>query len=333
MANTIIDKAGLAYYHEKNVELIQDKADTAEGNAKSAAQGYANTAESNAKSHADTVAGTAETNAKEAAQGYANTAEANAKAYVDAEDIFTGDLLTVNALGGIGAGVSLEGKTTHEILDMLLFPYVAQTVGKVTAKPNNGGTFEKGDNKTITSATVTVTKKSKAITKVELLKGSEVVATKEGDAVKAGGTITFSDLNIPVNSVNVQLKAKAYDETNNAVTGENSDAFTFVYPYYYGICEVGAEINEALVEGLTKDIKSKGQKTYTYTTNNQCCVVAYPKAHGVLTSALDPNGFENIGSFTKSEVSVTGLDGTAQTYYVYVSGAGSVSGFKYTFKH
>jgi hypothetical protein len=62
-------------------------------------------------------------------------------------------------------------------------------------------------------------------------------------------------------------------------------------------------------------------------------VFAYPKAHGVLKSILDPNNFETIGNYTRSEVSVTGLDGTAQTYYVYVSGATTVSGFTVNFKY
>ena len=34
---------------------------------------------------------------------------------------FENGITTVNALGGIGAGVSLDGKTATEILDMLLF--------------------------------------------------------------------------------------------------------------------------------------------------------------------------------------------------------------------
>ena len=251
--------------------------------------------------------------------------------YTDAAQIFNNGISTVNALGGIPANTSLDGKSVTEILDMLLFPYVKVDVTGVTGTPN-GGTYEKGDNKTITAVKVVVVKKSKPITKVEILNGSTVIATKEGDEVKAGGTFTFSGLSVPVNSTNVQLKGRAYDETG-AYDEASTGAFTYVYPYYYGICAPGAEINEALVEGLTKDVSAKGQNAYTYTTANQCCVIAYPKAHGVLKNAIDPNGFENIEAFTKHEVNVTGLDGSAQTYYVYVSGAGTVSSFKYTFKY
>lgn len=244
---------------------------------------------------------------------------------------FENGITTVNALGGIPANTSLDGKSVTEILDMLLFPYVKQTISGVQGTPN-GGTFESGNNQTITAVKATVTKKSKKITKVELLQGTSVLAVKEGAEVANGGTFTFSGLSVAVNSVNVQLKVRAYDETGAVVEGQTG-AFTFVYPYYYGVCEAGATVDEALVEGLTKDISNKAQKVYSYTTNNQCAVIAYPKSHGVLKSALDPNAFENIGAFTRHEVSVTGLDGKAVSYYVYVSGAFTGSGFRYTFKY
>jgi hypothetical protein len=62
-------------------------------------------------------------------------------------------------------------------------------------------------------------------------------------------------------------------------------------------------------------------------------VFAYPKTHGMLKSIIDPNNFEIINDFTRSEVSITGLDGTTQTYYVYVSGISTVSDFKVDFKY
>ena len=250
---------------------------------------------------------------------------------VDEAVTFENGITTVNALGGIPANTSLDGKSVNEILDMLLFPYVKQTISNVKGTPN-GGTFEKGNNQTITAVQATVTKKSKKITKVVLLQGDAEIAVKEGDEVANGGTFTFSGLNIAVNSVNVQLKVRAYDETGASVEG-TTGAFTFVYPYYYGVCEASDEINEALVEGLAKDVSNKGQKAYSYSPNNQCAVIAYPKSHGVLKSALDPNAFENIAAFTRYEVTVNGLDGKDVAYYVYVSGAFTGSGFKYTFKY
>lgn len=246
-------------------------------------------------------------------------------------DIFVTDILTVNALGGIGANADLNGMTTHAILNKLLYPYVAQAVGTPSRTPNST-VLEKGDNQTITSVSVTVTKKSEPITSVALYNGSTLLAEKTGDEVAKGGTFTFSGLSVSVPSTSVVLTVKVTDATGNAVS-KSTAAWNFVYPYYIGVCAEDAEINEALIEGLTKKVEVKGNKSNTFNCDYQRMVFAYPKAHGALKSVLDPNNFEILGSFTQHEVSVTGLDGTAQTYYAYVNGASTVSGFTVNFKY
>lgn len=259
-----------------------------------------------------------------------------AKDYVDEEDIFVTEILTVNATGGIAAGTDLNGLTTHEVLKKLLYPYVEPTVDTPATTTKNG-TFEKGNDQKITSVSVKITKKSEAITSVALYNDSNLIAEKTGDDVAgisgSGTTITFSGLDIAVPSSNVVLTVKVTDTSGKTVS-KNTGNWTFVYPYYYGVCADGATIDEALVEGLTKKVESKGTKTdWKFTLNNQCIVFAYPKAHGVLKSIIDPNNFEIIGSFTKHEVDVTGLDGTTQAYYVYVGGAASATDFAVDFKY
>lgn len=260
---------------------------------------------------------------------------ADAKAYVDEEDIFVTDMKTINALGGIAAGSDLNNLTTHEVLKKLLYPYVDASVGNATASPN-GGTYEKGVTKIITSVSISITKKSEPITSVALYNGSTLIEEKSGDAVKNGGTITFSKLSVEVPTDGNQLTVKVtYPGANGAAktVEKKTTALTFVYPYYMGTCAAGTTINETLVESLTKKIESKGNKSNSFTVSDGHMVFAYPKAHGVLKSILDPNNFETIGNYTRSEVSVTGLDGTTQTYYVYVSGATTVSGFVVNFKY
>ena len=247
------------------------------------------------------------------------------------DDVFETDILTVNALGGIAAGADLNGMSTHEILNTLLFPYVAFTLGS-TSRTAAAATLENGATQTLNSASISITKKSKPITSVKLLNGSTVLGEKTGDEVAAGGTITFSNLGITVSkSNNPNLKFTVTDGQTS--TDKNVGASTFVYPYYMGECAADATIDEVLIEGLTKKVESKGAKTVTHTCENGRMVIAYPKAHGVLKSILDPNNFETIGDYTRSEVSITGLDGTAQTYYVYASGAATVNGFKVQYKY
>lgn len=262
----------------------------------------------------------------------AMAAEVEARNQAIAEnEIFDVDILTVNALGGIGANADLNGMTTHEILKKLLYPYVKQVVDTPTRVPN-ATVLEKGDDQVITEVSVKVTKKSEAITNVGLYNGSVMIAEKTGDEVAAGGTFKFTGLNVEVPSNNVILTVKVTDAAGQVVS-KNTAAWNFVYPYYVGVCAEGAEINEDLVESLTKKVEAKGQKQINFTADNQCFVFAYPKAHGNLSSVLDPNSFEILGSFVKNEVSITGLDGTAQAYYVYVNGASTVADFKVTFKY
>ena len=246
-------------------------------------------------------------------------------------EIFETDILTVNALGGISANADLNGMTTHEILTTLLYPYVAQTVDTPSRTPSST-VLEKGNDQTITAVSVKVTKKSKDITSVALYNGSTLIAEKTGDEVAKGGTFTFSGLSVAVPSTSVVLTVKVTDASGNVVS-KNTTGWNFVYPYYIGVCGESDEINEDLVESLTKKIEVKGNKSNSFTCDYQRMVFAYPKSYGVLKSILDANGFENITAFTRYEVSVTGLDGTAQSYYVYVNGASTVSGFAMTFKY
>ena len=244
-------------------------------------------------------------------------------------EIFNTTELTVSALGGIPAGADLNGLTIKEILNKLLYPYLAPTIG-ITGTPN-GGTFEKGDNQTITSVKVVVTKKSEKITKIEVLQGSNVLASKEDSSIDNGGTFNFT-VSVPVNSTNVQLTGRVTDAQGTVKTA-TTGTFNFVYPYYVGVCGENDTIDEALIKGLEKRIEAKGQKAISYTVNQQRMIIAYPKSYGVIRRILDANSFDVTNTFTRTEIKITGLDGTSQSYYVYANNASTVSGFTMTFSY
>lgn len=249
------------------------------------------------------------------------------KADEDAREIYTTDQLTVNPLGGIIAGADLNGLTVKEILTKLLYPYVKPLVS-ATGTPN-GGIYEKGDNKIITNVKAVITKKSEPITKVEVFDGATSLGVKEDATVADGGTFNFP-VSVPVNSVNKLLTVKATDKSGTVVSA-NTESFTFVYPYYSGICAEDATIDENLIKGLNKKIESKGNKTIAYDCDNQKMVFAYPKSYGKLKIINDQNNFDVTATFTINEVSITGLDGTAQEYYVYVNNASTVTNFSMKF--
>lgn len=255
------------------------------------------------------------------------------------DDVFKAEGKTVVAAGGIAAGSSVNGKTFQQILYNMMYPYQKPTIS-ASASPN-GGTYMKGNKQTITAVTATVTKKTEEIAKVELYNGSTLVATKNGDdtlsssstsLVKNGGAVKFEGLSREVSANGGQYKAKVYDIAGGAAEA-NTGAFSFINPYYYGVCGASATLDEALVESLTKDLSGKASKTYNYTTNAQRMVIAYPKSYGVIKLVKDGNGLDNTGAFgSPTTVSVTNDYGVTEDYYVYTNGVTSGSA-KMTFSY
>ena len=248
---------------------------------------------------------------------------------------YTNNTPTVQSHGGIAAGETFDAVPVTEMLTRILYPWVAPVVSARVAAPANGGTFEKGNTQNVTSITVTVTKKSSDITKAEIFDGSSSLGSKTGadlDTLNSTGSATFT---FPVDvdvTANKNFQAKVTDAAEK-VTTANTGSFSFVYPYYQGVIAADAAADEAAVKALTKLIQAKGTKAVTYTASNQKMVFATPASNGKITTITDPNGFNVTDTFAESTVSITGLDGTAQQYYVYVSNATTVSAFKITFAH
>ena len=244
-------------------------------------------------------------------------------------DIFVTDMTVINGIGGIESGSNLNGMTTLEILNRLIFPYVAPSI-TVSGTPN-GGLYEKGNTQTITNVRVTVTKKSERIIKIEIFDGETSLGILEGTNIENGGTFNF-EVNVSVNSINKQLSAVITDNSNKSYTSK-TNSFNFVYPYYVGVCEANSEITESLIKGLTKKIETKGSKTITYTTDNQRMIFAYPTSYGLISKILDANSFDVTSTFSHSTLNIIGLDNTSQSYYVYINGASTVSNFNMKFNY
>ena len=241
---------------------------------------------------------------------------------------YTNDTPTISAIGGIAAGTTFNNMEYRELLTKLLYPYTKPTVS-ISVTPN-GGTYEKGTSVSITNLKVTATKKSSAIASVVAKQGSTVIKTIT-DGVASGGTFDcLPSGGISVTS-DVKFSGTVTDVDNGSATA-NSSQFTFVDPYYYGVIAKGATITSDLIKSLTKKIESKGTKTFKYTTNDSCMVIAYPASYGNLKSALDPNNFENIGSYEKHTITVSCTSGDV-SYYVYVKTASTVTDFNIKYSY
>lgn len=243
--------------------------------------------------------------------------------------VFTNTTPTVQAHGGVPVGKTFDNVPVNEVLNMILYPWVAPTVSAQIKAPSNGGVKEFGDVQHVTSIGVTVTKKSSNITKVEIFDGSESLGSKT-DGVTNGGTFDFTvDKQV---STNKNYTAKVTDAAEK-ITMATTGTFTFVYPYYWGVLDAGAAVNEATVKSLAKQVVTKGNKSNKFTAVNQKICFAYPKSYGALTSIKDQNNFDVTGTFNRTEVTITGLDKTPQTYYVYTNSPSTVTNFGMNFNY
>ena len=255
--------------------------------------------------------------------GYAGLNSVSVNVSGGSEGTYTNDTPTPAALGGISKGETFSNVSFSDMFTKLLYPYVKPTV---TARSTpNGGVFEKGSSQTVTAIAAIITKGTAAITKVEALDGSTVLGEKTSTDF-GSSTVTISVSQTV--TINKSFTARVTDSENKTYTA-NTASFSFVYPYYYGVAGASATINETLIKSLTKSIKSKGTQTVSYTASDQRMIFASPYA---VSKIVDPNGFDVTTTFTMTRVSVTGLDETAQSYYVYAANeASTVSAFSVTF--
>lgn len=259
--------------------------------------------------------------------------EVNTNVMMKANNTFETSMTTVSSLGGIPAGSDLNGLSLQQVLTKLLFPYIKPSVSASLTYSPSASVYEYGQSISVSKINTNVTKKSENIVSIKFYQNNTLINTISSDCSNGGSfSHTFtSPITITSNISNSYFKVIVNDGISDVTATTNS--FTFVYPYYYGVIANDVEITEDLIKGLTKQVVTKGNKSYTYSPNFQKMVIAYPKSYGVLKSILDPNGFEQKASFTVTELNIIGLNGTSQAYYVYTNGASTNTNFTMQFKY
>lgn len=130
-----------------------------------------------------------------------------------------------------------------------------------------------------------------------------------------------------VGATSATTKSAVINITESGKTSiSKSVSITYHYPTYIGVVANGTTVNETLIKGLTKSIEWSKSKTSTLSQVNQLIVYAYPKNYGTLVSIKDGNGFEGIGGYTVSTITVDG-----QEYYVYVQKLPATASSTYKF--
>lgn len=229
--------------------------------------------------------------------------------------------VTLVTVGGLTAGSNIYGESTKEVLEAILYPYQEPSV-EIALSPSDLIYDIMSDELESVRIIVSITRKSNDISFIKFYANDELIYTVTDGYTKGG---TFNYQYTPENPItsSVIFKISVNDGQNNV---EKTTEVKFVGKTYYGIFDA------SMTEPTENDIKTlnsvlNGTKEYTYNnisaTDGKFCY-AYPKEFDELTSIMDNNGFEYIDSYTRSIVSIDGID-----YYVYLlTDAVSVENFK-----
>lgn len=236
--------------------------------------------------------------------------------------LYTNATPTPSALGGIAKGTTFNEKPISEVLNSLLYPYVSFSASMSTSP--SGSVYEIGTSVNVTSATINITLGSASITSIVVKDSANTTLGSKTSGITSGGNTISISKSI---SSNETLKAIVTDSTGASKT-ISSSSFTFVNPYYYGAISSDATLSESLIKGLTKNVTTRGNKTYTITMNQQKGVIAYPSSYGALTKILDENSFNVTDTFIQNTLTINGV-----SYYVYVLNNPVTSTMKYTFSY
>lgn len=224
-------------------------------------------------------------------------------------DVAWDDLALSGFSARFGAAWTSNGirDTLNKILD---FSYLAPLIS-LSCSPGQS-VREKGTSVAAVTMTATTTKRSDAITAVTHFRNGVLVDT-EGAPSPTGGAETFTE-STPFTDT-MSFFSRVFDGTTTVTS--NTVTYSYAYPYYEG--KGAAGLNAAgIVASLTKVVRSStANVAVTASPSSEHFYFCYPAAYAVLTSILDPNGFETISAYTYRTVTITGLDASAQSYRVY----------------
>ena len=227
----------------------------------------------------------------------------------------TQDIIANTTVGNITAGyVFKAGMTFDEYVRAVHVSHLAPVVN-LTLNPS-ATIYRKGDTIDTLDVIATITKKSSDIDNIRYYVGGVLVNTKDNttdSGLANGGIYTYKYENTITD--NTEIKVIVNDGKTNIT---KTTKIEFVNPIYIGLSSDTT---------LTSVLQNKG--TYVYrdiTCTDASVIFKYPKSYGELTSIKDPNGFENLDSFTQTIEEIHGED-----YYVYTNEPSTLDGFTYTF--
>jgi hypothetical protein len=236
------------------------------------------------------------------------TFDGSANKRLDINLTYSNSTPTVNALGGVAANTTFNNKSITEVLDMLLYPYIAPTLNSITLD-EAAGTFEYGTEKRVTKVTPYFKKGSEEITSIK------IGTTNGGDDLYSKATAT--------NGVAITLtNSKVY----NGKTGgtiyctigdgqKNSTAFAKIEYKYYDYSKLTTSTTPD-TSGATKQTSSGADDTYSYSANQYLWL--YSRDSGKKIQTYVAGSWADVTTTTHPvTVELTLVSGAKVDYYAY----------------
>lgn len=221
--------------------------------------------------------------------------------------------VTTATVGGILAGTDLgTDPIPYQILhDRELYPALGPSI-TLSSTPSQG-LRETGDDISSVDLVAVTTAHTDPITSVVFYRnGSPIYSVPSPHPT--GGTETYTD------TTPVTTDTSYYAIVSDGITTpghSNTLNFDFAFAYYYGVSAPGLDISSD-GGGLTKLlIADTATVTEAFTTTANVQYFAYPASYASLTSIKDQSGFQTIGLWNLSTVTVTNSYGQSASYKKY----------------
>ena len=210
------------------------------------------------------------------------------------------------AVGGIAAGKSYESTSILEVLNDLLFPYVAPVFNSISTN-EAAGTFEYGTTKTISKVTPNFTKGSKAITSIKIGTSSEGSDLYEGTTATSGSAITLTTSKVFDGTTGGTIYCTISDGTSSV-----SKSASVNYTYYnYTTVTSSTEIPTVATSNGTN-----AEATIT-TQDNTYIWFLIPNQNKKQIQQYSMNQWNNMATTYVGSFTFTTNTGVEKEYYAY----------------
>ena len=234
------------------------------------------------------------------------------------EDMYyTNSNPTTATVGGIERGTTFDHVSVLDIIEMLLYPYVAFSFSSISTTAASGS-FEYGTTKSVTKVKPTFTSGSKSLTSVKIGTTSGGSDLYSGTTATSGSDITLTaPLSIP-GTANTTVYCTISDGTT---TTTKSVTFSFTK---YNYCTV---TNSTSIPTTATVISGGGNQKDVTTTNNSYVWFLTPTAKTKIQQYA-MSQWNDVDTTSAGTTSFTTSTGQTLTYYAYrtpklVAGSGT----------